>query len=182
MYEITREIGLDAGHRIALHGSKCQNVHGHRYRVLATITGPLVEEGSESGMVVDFGFLKDYMMTTIHDYCDHRLILGRDDPLVNFLIEDEVAGIPEIGDRGTYCVTTLEAIVGFALYVIKETPTAENLAEHWFVRLDSLMRARGIDRAHLKSLTVFETPNCYAVYTPPQAFPPLDTRTAEDVV
>ena len=59
---ITREIGIDMAHRVTHHGSKCKNIHGHRYTIHAMVKGPLFESGEQQGMVLDFGFLKEEMM------------------------------------------------------------------------------------------------------------------------
>ena len=80
-HRITREIGIDAGHRVPDHGSKCRNIHGHRYRVLATCEGPLARVGEQTGMVLDFGFLKEEMMTQIDAPCDHGMIMAASDTL-----------------------------------------------------------------------------------------------------
>src|SRR5262245_26860983 len=81
-FEITREIGIDAGHRVTWHGSKCRNLHGHRYTVQALGSGPLGGEGEQLGMVLDFGFLKEEMLAEIDAPCDHGMILWIDDPIL----------------------------------------------------------------------------------------------------
>ena len=54
---ISREISIDAGHRVTEHTSKCRNLHGHRYTIQAWCSGPLFSEGEQGGMVLDFGFI-----------------------------------------------------------------------------------------------------------------------------
>ena len=88
MFEISKQIELDCGHRVPLHESKCKNLHGHRYVVEMTIWGPLVEAGAESGMVKDFGFMKKMLMDVVHDIYDHCLIMQFSDPLVKLLVND----------------------------------------------------------------------------------------------
>ena len=56
---IRRRIEIDAGHRVPHHASKCCNLHGHRYVIEALCNGPLAEAGEQTGMVLDFGFLKE---------------------------------------------------------------------------------------------------------------------------
>ena len=141
VFSITREIGIDAGHRVPLHGSKCRSLHGHRYTVQATCEGTLAEAGEQDGMVLDFGFLKDEMMVEIDTPCDHALILWCEDPLVGVLTGHEGCG---------------------KLYVLNSTPTAENLARHWFERLAPRVVARSEGNATLVNIRVFETPNCWA--------------------
>ena len=79
-FTITRRIGIDAGHRIATHGSKCRHLHGHRYTIEATCRATVLRSaGEQTDMVLDFGFLKDEMLRHIDVPCDHGLILSVDD-------------------------------------------------------------------------------------------------------
>ncbi len=142
-FQITREIGIDAGHRVPQHGSKCRSLHGHRYTVQATCRGPLITGGEQDGMVLDFGFLKEEMMAEIDGPCDHALILWHQDTLVDALL----------GQEG--CTK---------LYLVPFSPTAENLAKHWFGRLAPRVSARSQGAAALVNLRVLETPNCWADY------------------
>src|SRR4051812_45172843 len=90
-HTIAREIGIDMGHRVTFHGSKCRNLHGHRYTIQATCRGPLFVEGEQQGMVLDFGFLKEIMMKEIDEPCDHGMALWVDDPICSlFMTENEV--------------------------------------------------------------------------------------------
>lgn len=140
-FEITREIGIDAAHRVPDHQSKCHNIHGHRYRVEATIKGPLVKHGQETGMVMDFGFIKDEMMRVIDEPADHAMILYTDDPLAE--------GIRRV------CGKLLE---------VDFVPTAENLAAYWYYQLEKRIGVKASGAAWLKSITVWETPNCRSTF------------------
>ena len=63
LYTVARQIGIDAGHRIQTHGSKCRHLHGHRYLIEAVCeAGHLHQGGEQTDMVLDFGFLKEEMM------------------------------------------------------------------------------------------------------------------------
>jgi 6-pyruvoyltetrahydropterin/6-carboxytetrahydropterin synthase len=144
LFRITRKIELDAAHRVESHGSKCRNVHGHRYIVQATCEGHLIADGEQAGMVFDFGFLKGVMMERIHEYADHAMIAWKNDKLL---------------DCFRQCCGKL--------LIIPYIPTAENLARFWF---DAIVKdvnmAMGSD-GHLASLRVYETPNCWADYPVP---------------
>ncbi len=157
-FEITREIGIDAGHRVTYHGSKCRNLHGHRYTIQATCAGPLFPSGEQEGMVLDFGFLKDEMMRRIDVPCDHGMILWWKDPLLSSLIP----GLsPAMCDQSR----AAEAVgVCGKLYIVPFVPTAEHLAKHWFEVLAPEIVIRSEDRARLKRVRVLETPNCWADY------------------
>jgi 6-pyruvoyltetrahydropterin/6-carboxytetrahydropterin synthase len=56
--EIFKEFTFEAAHRLpnVPDGHKCARLHGHSYRVIVNVTGPV---GEETGWVMDFGDLKD---------------------------------------------------------------------------------------------------------------------------
>lgn len=141
----TREIQLDIGHRIPFHKALCSNVHGHRYRVLATIEGPATAStgASDDGMVADFGDLKHLMIREIHEPLDHAFAVWRDDEPLRSFLESQ----------------------GFRLVVMEQVPTAENLARWCFARLDRACEERFGKTVRLMNITVWETPNCSASCT-----------------
>lgn len=157
---ITREIGIDAGHRVTFHGSKCRNVHGHRYTIRATCAGPLHGHGEQQGMVLDFGFLKEEMMSVIDERCDHGMILWVQDPILPKFLDDD-AKVPQLPDLSSAWHTT--GPMG-KLYVVPFVPTAENLAAHWFYRLAGRVKGRSNGLARLWQIEVQETPNCSASF------------------
>lgn len=169
---ITREIGIDAGHRVTHHGSKCRNLHGHRYTIQATCEGPLFTEGEQQGMVLDFGFLKEEMMNEIDSCCDHALILWAYDPLLNILYPGDSQGLRgavEWALKDGWCFVHPSAADrddhGYGnLYIVPFVPTAENLARHWFERLTPKVLSRTNRQATLLKVKVWETPNCAAEY------------------
>ncbi len=58
MYLLQAEASFDAAHFLKGYNGKCKNLHGHRWRVVARIQGcKLQEDGSQRGMLVDFGEL-----------------------------------------------------------------------------------------------------------------------------
>lgn len=168
-YHIVRQIGIDAGHRIPTHGSKCKNVHGHRYTIEAHCKSKtLIEEGEQTGMGVEFGFLKEEMMNEIDDLCDHGFIIWKDDPLLEmFAGQQEADRAKNRYDRGgdflPLCLR--ESNVG-KLYIVDFIPTAEHLARHWFWRLEPRVKWRSDGNATLHKIVVHETPNCSAEYIP----------------
>lgn len=164
MFTVTREIGIDMGHRVTNHASKCRNVHGHRYTIYVTLTGALESAGSSEGMVLDFGFLKELMMKEIDAPCDHGLCLWVKDALVPQFCPGKqyVDIVNTVATRG-YCTT--EGPVG-KLYIMDTVPTAENLAEHWYRRLRDPVDLITNGRATIERVRVSETPNCFADYIP----------------
>lgn len=162
--KITREIGIDMGHRVYGHLGKCQNLHGHRYTIQATVFQPqVVAGGHEDGMIMDFGFLKDVMMAYIDAPCDHGTCLSIRDPELSHALGPLYDHVRRDVAAVGWTHTTWR---WGKLYVIKDTPTAENLAYHWFNRLlDPVLDHIGERQGMLHEVTVWETPNCHATYT-----------------
>lgn len=164
MYTATRQIGIDMGHRVTNHDSKCKNLHGHRYTIEATIGGDLIGSGSQEGMVMDFGFLKDEMMKVIDSHFDHGTCLWIKDPLVlDFMERDRLAAEATIVEKTGGLATWGKA---GKLYLLDRVPTAENLARHWFGLLwRAIVRRPEADCARLIKVKVWETPNCFTEYS-----------------
>ena len=163
LFSITREIGIDAGHRVTYHGSKCRNIHGHRYTVFATVRGTLATTGEEEGMVQDFAFLKHVMMAEIDEPCDHGLILWAEDPLLRTMnsLQHTQEDIATILESLSWVESSWE---GGKLYILDSVPTAENLARHWYERMAPRIAEETNGRGQLASVLVYETPNCSAEY------------------
>jgi len=70
MFEVSVEQTFAAGHALRNYKGKCENVHGHNYRVRVTIEG---EQLDEAGLLVDFLDVKRLMGGAI-EYLDHRFI------------------------------------------------------------------------------------------------------------
>ena len=51
MFEVSVEQTFAAGHALRNYKGKCENVHGHNYRVQVTVEGP---ELDATGLLVDF--------------------------------------------------------------------------------------------------------------------------------
>src|SRR5271170_929055 len=148
-FSITRSIGVDYGHRVMTHGSKCKSIHGHRGTIEVTCAGPaLHSSGEQSEMVLDFGFLKDTMLNVIDKSIDHGFVASIDDHelLVHFLPEQknavEIRALikASLADKGYWLSTEdhrgkIKTLLDTKLYVIPYIPTSERLAEHFFNRL-----------------------------------------------
>jgi 6-pyruvoyltetrahydropterin/6-carboxytetrahydropterin synthase len=70
MFEVSVEQTFAAGHALRNYHGKCENVHGHNYKVRVTVAG---ERLDETGLLVDFVEIKRLMSAAI-DYLDHRFI------------------------------------------------------------------------------------------------------------
>ena len=70
MFEVTVQQTFAAGHALRNYRGKCENVHGHNYKVEVTIQG---EQLDSIGLLVDFVELKRVIKGVI-EYLDHQFI------------------------------------------------------------------------------------------------------------
>lgn len=166
MDSITRFIEVDTAHRVPLHHSKCKNLHGHRYKFTAEITGDLYTEGSQTGMVLDYGFLKDLLMENIDKHIDHAIVISIQDAsfFEMAMPDDEVKENirKEVGTEGFWSGGTHFG----KTYFIHDYPTAENLARHFFKVLTNKVSDMTHRQARLSAIIINETPNSSATYRP----------------
>ena len=54
MYEVTVEAGFSSGHYLRNYKGKCENPHGHNYKVRVTLAGTTLDE---AGLLLDFKLL-----------------------------------------------------------------------------------------------------------------------------
>ena len=133
---ITRHFELDAGHRLAYHEFKCQNVHGHRYIYDVEITG---YPDPDLGYVIDFSNVKAPVM----DAFDHNLLVNRDDPLF---------------DDGV--IASIERHQAKTVYQMDCEPTVENIAEESVALIWASMSPAERENVTEIVMRVAETPNC----------------------
>lgn len=70
MYEVTVEDSFAAGHFLRNYKGKCENPHGHNYKVRVTLCG---SELDHAGLLLDFKDLKEVMKHVI-DRLDHQML------------------------------------------------------------------------------------------------------------
>lgn len=74
---ICRRFKFAAAHRLPQYEGKCNNLHGHEWKVDIALSGDIKygpSAGSEVGMVMDFGRLKDIVNEIIIDNFDHHYL------------------------------------------------------------------------------------------------------------
>jgi len=70
MYEITVESHIDAAHYLRGYKGKCENLHGHRYKIVVRVSA---EELNEIGLAYDFTDLKAHLDKILERY-DHTCL------------------------------------------------------------------------------------------------------------
>lgn len=70
--EISKEFSFEAAHRLpgVPEGHKCSRLHGHSFRVIITVTGPL---DPTCAWIVDYADIKA-AFAPLHDALDHRYL------------------------------------------------------------------------------------------------------------
>ena len=70
MYEVTVERGFSSGHYLRNYKGKCENPHGHNYKVRITLLG---EKLDQAGLLLDFKDLK-HVMRPVIERIDHQML------------------------------------------------------------------------------------------------------------
>jgi 6-pyruvoyltetrahydropterin/6-carboxytetrahydropterin synthase len=78
MFEVTVEDSFAAGHYLRNYRGKCENPHGHNYKVRVTLAG---KELDKAGLLLDFKDLREVMKPII-DRLDHQMI-NETEPFTN---------------------------------------------------------------------------------------------------
>ncbi len=71
--KITKEITFDSAHMLSDYSGKCNNLHGHTYKLQVTIES---EVSQKTNMILDFNELKDVLNETVMKNFDHALIFS----------------------------------------------------------------------------------------------------------
>jgi 6-pyruvoyltetrahydropterin/6-carboxytetrahydropterin synthase len=69
--QLLAEFHIDAAHLIDNHPGKCKRLHGHTYKIEVLVDG---EVDPKTGMVLDFGFIKEDFRTAIDLVADHQFL------------------------------------------------------------------------------------------------------------
>ncbi|HKQ61766.1 MAG TPA: 6-carboxytetrahydropterin synthase QueD [Candidatus Polarisedimenticolaceae bacterium] len=101
MTGLVRRFDFEAAHRLPHHPGKCRELHGHSYRLVVRVEGPV---DAASGMVQDFADLKAAVRREVLDQVDHRCLNELlDNPTAELLaawiwqrLAPAVAGLAEI--------------------------------------------------------------------------------------
>src|SRR5580658_11173608 len=70
MFEVTVEAGFSSGHYLRNYQGKCENPHGHNYKVRVTLAGEALDD---SGLLLDFKLLKQVLRPVI-GRIDHQML------------------------------------------------------------------------------------------------------------
>lgn len=79
---ITKQFTFETAHALYGYDGKCQNIHGHSYKLDVCVIGEPITDTSnvKCGMVIDFGDLKKIVKKEIVDVLDHAIMLNKNTP------------------------------------------------------------------------------------------------------
>ena len=137
MYELKTETAFDSAHFLTDYYGKCENLHGHRWRVVVYLRQEKLQtEGTMKDMVLDFTAFKRIVRAQA-EAMDHM-----------FLVEE--------GSLAPATVAALEG-EGFSLLMLPFRTTSENLARYFAEKLIE----QGLD---ISRVGMYETPNNCAIW------------------
>ena len=134
MYSVTKRIEFCYGHRLLDYDGVCKHPHGHNAIAEIEVRTAALDE---CDMVCDFSDIKRVVKDWVDRELDHKMILRRDDPLVEPL-----------------------RVLGEPVYLVDSNPTVECLAQ----LIHQQAKASGLP---VVRVTVWETPSSYATYSEP---------------
>lgn len=81
MYELKVETDFAAAHQLTMVGEKCENLHGHNWKIEVTVAGEKIDNG---GVLMDFGIIKKnvhaIMETLDHKFLNELELFGDTNP------------------------------------------------------------------------------------------------------
>lgn len=139
MLKVAKEFSFDMAHLLDGHDGKCQNLHGHTYKLQVIVSGETENNGAKKGMVIDFADLKRAVNELIISPMDHAFIYDQS------------------SERETKIAQLLQQL-NPKTFALPMRSTAENLAQFIFQRLQENVGF------HLHSIRLWETPTSFAEY------------------
>jgi len=133
MFTVTQILDFCYGHRLLRYQGKCAHLHGHNGRLEVVVASTALDEQS---MVADFSDIERVVRGFVDGKLDHRLLLHKDDPLVEVLRRHDEP-----------------------VFVMDCDPTAEAIAR--LIGLET--KSAGLDVSEVR---LWETPASVASYRP----------------
>ena len=140
MFKLKSEVQFDTAHYLSGYEGTCSNIHGHRYRLIATIgSKELNKDGQTRGMVDDFGNFKK-ALKIIEKAFDHKLVIENNED--GRKVYEKLKELPN----------------GFHMVLVDYRATAEEMSRDIFNRLKNM----GLP---IIEVELFETPNNSCIYS-----------------
>lgn len=125
MYEVRVEADFAAAHFLRDYHGKCENLHGHNYKVYVHVRGSNLDEG---GMLLDFTQIKK-TLRNVCELLDHKNLNDFDyfdqnpsaERIATFIAGKILESIPELKDKnGTHlhAIDVFETDTSRARYIL----------------------------------------------------------------
>ena len=125
MYEVRVEADFAAAHFLRDYHGKCENLHGHNYKVYAHVRGSNLDKG---GMLLDFTQIKK-TLRNVCELLDHKNLNDFDyfdqnpsaERIATFIAGKILESIPELKDKnGTHlhAIDVFETETSRARYIL----------------------------------------------------------------
>lgn len=131
LFQVTKELNFCYGHRLMDYQGKCMHPHGHNGKASIELISSKLDK---RGMVIDFNEIKETIHHWIDRELDHKMLLRKDDPLVNVFKQMKEP-----------------------VFIMDENPTAENIARLIF----EYAKKQGFPVSRIQ---FWETPSSSAIY------------------
>ena len=89
MYELKIVTHFSAAHQLTMVGEKCENMHGHNWKIEVYVTGKKLDE---AGVLVDFGIIKK-QVAEIMSLLDHKYLNDLDFFKIDQPSSENIAGV-----------------------------------------------------------------------------------------
>ncbi len=125
---ITKQFTFETAHALYGYDGKCQNIHGHSYKLDVTVLGEPISDSShvKCGMVIDFGDLKHIVKSQVVDVMDHAIILNQNTPHLELAKDLQKTGHNVV--LVSYQPTSENMVIDFAQRIKSHLPA--NLSLH----------------------------------------------------
>ncbi len=139
MFRVSKEFSFDMAHLLDGHDGKCQNLHGHTYKLQVEVAGDLLVDGAKKSMVMDFSDLKAVVKKAILEPMDHAFIYD------------------QTSERESKIAMLLQELQSKTFGVNFRT-TAEEMARFIFQRL------KYDEKLPISAIRLWETPTSFCEY------------------
>ena len=122
MYELKVVTKFAAAHQLTMVGTKCENMHGHNWKIEVYVTGEKLDDG---GVVMDFGVIKkhvrDIMSLLDHKYLNELEFFQQSQPSsenIAYLVADKLQQKIDTSSVKVSRVTAWESDDASATYIV----------------------------------------------------------------
>ena len=122
MFELKVKTHFAAAHQLKMVGEKCENLHGHNWKIEICISG---DKLNKAGVLVDFGIIKQHlsavMLTLDHKFLNELHFFSHDNPPssenIAVYIADELQALIQDQNIRVSSVTAYESENSAAKYM-----------------------------------------------------------------